>query len=211
MPTIEQIRAARALLGWSQSDLADHSGLSQTGIARIENGTNSPNTQTTAKILNAFDHADIEFIGENGVRKRTGEIRTMKGQEGFLRFYEDIYTTLDKKPGVVRLSNVDERLFEKWLGDNLEKHINRILQMKDVSYKILIKEDDRHFITSDFAEYRWTPAESFASVPFYVYGDKLGMILFDEEPTVIVLDYPRIANAHKKQFDSIWKTAKKVS
>ena len=50
MPTIEQIRAARALLDWSQSDLADKAGLSQTGIARIENGTNQPNSSTLEKI-----------------------------------------------------------------------------------------------------------------------------------------------------------------
>ena len=95
MPTLEQIRAARALIGWSQKDLADHSGLSQTGIARIENGTNQPNSSTITRITAAFDQADIEFIGESGVRKRTGEIRTLKGKAGFIKFLDEIYEEID--------------------------------------------------------------------------------------------------------------------
>ena len=36
MLTIRQIKAARALLGWSQADLARHSGISEPTIARLE-------------------------------------------------------------------------------------------------------------------------------------------------------------------------------
>ena len=94
MPTIEQIRAARALLDWSQSDLADHAGLSQTGIARIENGTNQPNSSTLNKIKAAFENADIEFLGPSGLRKKTGEIKTYRGMEGFRTFMNDVYETI---------------------------------------------------------------------------------------------------------------------
>jgi transcriptional regulator with XRE-family HTH domain len=207
MVTIEQIRAARALLGWSQSDLAEQAGLSQTGIARIENGTNKPNSKTIAKILSAFDSANIEFISTSGVKKASGEIKKYVGQEGFLRFYEDIYKTLETKPDTVYLSNADERQFERWLGEHLKEHVLKILKMK-IQYKILIKEGDSHFITSEFSEYRWLPNESFGSVPFYVYGDKIAFVLFEDEPEVIVLDYPAIANAYKMQFLSSWEQAK---
>ena len=36
MITVRQVKAARALLGWSQSDLAVHSGISEPTIARLE-------------------------------------------------------------------------------------------------------------------------------------------------------------------------------
>jgi len=36
LTTIRQVKAARALLGWSQSDLARHSGISEPTIARLE-------------------------------------------------------------------------------------------------------------------------------------------------------------------------------
>jgi transcriptional regulator with XRE-family HTH domain len=90
MLTIDQIRAARALLDWSQQDLAEHADLSQTGIARIENKTNKPNSKTLQKIESAFDRADIEFIGTSGLRKRRGQIRTLKGAEGLEELTEEI-------------------------------------------------------------------------------------------------------------------------
>ena len=36
MITIRQIKAARALLAWSQADLAKHSGVSEPTVARLE-------------------------------------------------------------------------------------------------------------------------------------------------------------------------------
>ncbi len=112
MPSLEQIRAARALLGWSQHDLADKAGLSQTGIARIENGTNQPNTKTIEKINAAFDAADIEFLGSSGLRKRSDEIRVLRGAEGLRELVEDIYVctkrtieTTDQREALVYLYN----------------------------------------------------------------------------------------------------------
>src|SRR5262245_33186697 len=114
MPTIEQIRAARALLDWSQSDLAHHAGLSQTGIARIENGANQPNSQTLHKIQTAFENADIEFLGDSGLRKRTGEIKVLKGKTGFAQFRQEVLEEARKGNTDICVSNVDERLFDKW-------------------------------------------------------------------------------------------------
>src|SRR5262245_33161383 len=105
MLTIEQIRAARALLDWSQSDLADKAELSQTGIARIENGTNKPNTSTLEKIADAFENAGIEFIGQNGLRKKTDEIKVLRGREGFTTFMNDVYETAKSKGGEFCLHN----------------------------------------------------------------------------------------------------------
>lgn len=64
---VNQIRAARALLDWTQTDLADASGLSQTGIARIENRTNKPNANTLHKIREALYAGGVTFIN-NGVQ-----------------------------------------------------------------------------------------------------------------------------------------------
>jgi predicted transcriptional regulator len=71
LTTIRQIKAARALLGWSQSDLARHSGISEPTIARLEsaNGQLGGRGETVRKIRAAFETSGIEFIEENG----TGE------------------------------------------------------------------------------------------------------------------------------------------
>ena len=71
MTTTRQMKAARSLLGWSQSDLARHSGVSEPTIARLESadGQLGGRGETVRKIQGALELAGIEFIEENG----TGE------------------------------------------------------------------------------------------------------------------------------------------
>lgn len=66
--TIRQLKAARALLGWSQGNLASHSGVSEPTIARLEaeDGVLGGRRETVAKILKALGRAGVEFIPENG-------------------------------------------------------------------------------------------------------------------------------------------------
>ena len=68
MTTIRQVKAARALLGWSQSDLARHSGISEPTIARLESaeGQLGGRGATVERIRSALERSGIEFIDENG-------------------------------------------------------------------------------------------------------------------------------------------------
>jgi transcriptional regulator with XRE-family HTH domain len=66
--TTRQIKAARALLGWSQAELAQRSKISEPTIARLESmdGQLGGREHTAAKIRSAIETAGIEFINENG-------------------------------------------------------------------------------------------------------------------------------------------------
>jgi len=66
--TTRQVKAARALLGWSQADLAQHSGVSEPTVARLESvdGKLGGREDTAKKIKTAIEIAGIEFIDENG-------------------------------------------------------------------------------------------------------------------------------------------------
>jgi transcriptional regulator with XRE-family HTH domain len=69
-----QIRAARALLGWSQGELARRAGVGPATLQRIEqsDGIVKGNFSTIIKIQKALEQAGIHFIeddtGEIGVR-----------------------------------------------------------------------------------------------------------------------------------------------
>jgi len=207
--TTAQIRGARGILNWSQQDLAQRTGISATSIGSIENGQTTPRESTLQTIRKTLENSGIEFIGLDGVRQRSGDVVIFQGRTGFWDFYEDIYSTVKDNPGEILVSNADERLFEKWLdADNLEKHVTRMRNTKGLSYKILVKEGDTHVLaTPDYAQYRWMPKDQFASVPFYVYGKKLAILLFAAEPTVILIKYPAVAEAYRSQFEGMWKTS----
>ena len=185
MPTIEQIRSARAYLGWSQHDLAERAGLSQTGLARIENGTNKPNSQTLAKITHAFDDADIEFLGDTGLRKRSGEIKVLRGTKGFSDFLDDVFETIisngtEEKPTEVFLSNVVHENWGNAIGpEKWKNHTNRMTKHKNImDVRIIVKESDYNFPAQDYARYKWFPETLFNEKSFYSYHDKLAFLDF---------------------------------
>jgi transcriptional regulator with XRE-family HTH domain len=63
----EQSRAARALLDWSQTQLAGRSNLSESTIRSFEKGRKTPTTNNLAAVQRALEQAGIEFIGATGV------------------------------------------------------------------------------------------------------------------------------------------------
>jgi len=63
--TAAQIRAARALIGMTQAELAAMSGVSLPTIKRIETGADAK-VSTVASLQSALEAAGVEFIPENG-------------------------------------------------------------------------------------------------------------------------------------------------
>lgn len=66
--SIRQMKAARALLGWSQDDLAQNSGISVPTIKRLEavDGDIGGRPETGEALVAALKKAGCEFIPENG-------------------------------------------------------------------------------------------------------------------------------------------------
>lgn len=67
MLTAAQIRAARAMLGWKQTDLAKAADISEMSVKKIEAGSVDPRVSTIAAIQSAFESAGIVFLdpGQN--------------------------------------------------------------------------------------------------------------------------------------------------
>ena len=65
MVTSAQIRAARALLGWTVRDLADKAGVHRNTVTRAENETGGPG-YAAAAIRATLEAAGVDFIPENG-------------------------------------------------------------------------------------------------------------------------------------------------
>jgi transcriptional regulator with XRE-family HTH domain len=62
-----QIRAARALVGWSQTEVATAAGLSIPTVKRAEaDGGIHVSDDAMVAIANALKKAGVEFISENG-------------------------------------------------------------------------------------------------------------------------------------------------
>ena len=65
MVTREQVKMARAALGWGVRELAAKAGVAANTISRFENGSDALG-ETLRKIRRVFEEAGITFIDENG-------------------------------------------------------------------------------------------------------------------------------------------------
>ena len=79
MVTPEQCRAGRALLAWSQQQLAAKARVAIVTVQQLEAGIGQPRWATLDVIRRALETAGVEFIAENGggagvrLRKRAKE------------------------------------------------------------------------------------------------------------------------------------------
>jgi transcriptional regulator with XRE-family HTH domain len=73
-----QCRGARALLDWSQDQLAENAQVARATIADFERNVRVPMRQNLVSIVSALEAAGVQFIGENdggvGVRFRKVEL-----------------------------------------------------------------------------------------------------------------------------------------
>ncbi|MEM6780531.1 MAG: helix-turn-helix transcriptional regulator, partial [Pseudomonadota bacterium] len=205
--TTAQIRGARGILDWSQADLSERTGISATSIGSIENGQSTPRASTLDAIRKAFESAGVEFIGLDGVRTKSADIKIWRGTEGYLQYSMDVFETLQRDDREVLQAYVDDSKYADKLEKEAYPHVERMESLQAKKFKILQKEGDIYFPAKEYAEYRWIPKEQFLPVPFIVYGDKFAIQLFEPEPTIIVNSYPMVADAYRIQFEALWENS----
>src|SRR6476661_7827654 len=83
--SVRQLKAARALLAWSQSELARRSGVSEPTIARLESidGDLGGRADTAGKIIAALKAGGLEFT--NGDQPGVRRARTTGGPNSIPR------------------------------------------------------------------------------------------------------------------------------
>lgn len=208
MPTPKQVIAARALLGMSQTQLSELSGIGYTSVSRFEGGGRS--SSSTMDAISKVFQPHVEFIEDTGVKLKAPQIKIHHGRDGLIDFLKYVYDTVKTSGGEICVSNVNEKKFEELLGEEEDRaHMARMNSVKDLSFRVLIQEGDS-YLPGDYCEYRWTPKERYRDVPLYMFKDKTAYIVFGEKPTIYVMSVPEITAMFKMQFDSLWASASEV-
>jgi transcriptional regulator with XRE-family HTH domain len=207
-----QIRAARALVDWSQDDLAAACGLSVATIRKLELGHISPRSSTTQTIRKAFEDTGLEFIEPNGVRQRPDHITVYRGREGARDFFDDVYNTVRQKGcEVVLVCPSASQYLSNVLGDYRDIHVARMAAIKNKCdfVKCILIEDVSPLWAAPYCEYRRISKNYVNSVPFYVYDDKYAIIVPETElaPKITVIRSHAVAEAFRQQFYSMWEKA----
>lgn len=208
MVKLNQIRAARGLLGWHQKDLARIAGISELSVINIENGKTSPQQSTLDKIVKAFEKSGIEFT-DGGVRPKQSRVYRFIGHEEFLKFSDEVYETArTSKNADICVANVREEDFLKWRRERGLAHRARMEALGNVRIRVIVEEGDKNEQAAPYADYRWIARDKFAQVPLYLYGDKTAFIELSEHNVIVtVTDSPAITKAMRKMFEMAWGMA----
>jgi transcriptional regulator with XRE-family HTH domain len=205
MITIEQCRGARGLLGWTQQDLADASGLSKTAINNFEKQHSDIKMESLRAIRMAFESADIEFLSTDGVRKKSDNIQILRGPTAMSDLLGDIATVLQDMGGEILISHVDSSLLSQISSQKIFEHIE-LVKRHTIRQRILCSHGTKN-VLSPTDECRWIPAEMTRANPAtFIYGTKVAFELWDHS-MVIVIDSADAHTAETKRFLYLWEKA----
>ncbi|HEY0902221.1 MAG TPA: helix-turn-helix transcriptional regulator [Micavibrio sp.] len=212
MITREQIKAARALLDWSQKTLAEKSGVSEPTIKLIETARINSKPDTLIQIQETIESAGIEFLLQNGVRFRNDLVTVLEKRhvddDVYLRLLDDIYDTVKDSKQEVLHSFIDNAL-------SPEAVINRELMIRKTGApnRHLVRHNDTYLIYP-LDEYRYLPKGYYINNPTAVYGDKFAVVVqdaqFDQDARnshinkVVIIKNPDIANVKRMEFEILW-------
>lgn len=206
MLTIEQCRGARGLLGWTQQNLADASGLSKTAINNFEKGHSDIKTESLRAIRLAFESSDIEFLGLGGISKKTETFKTFRGRTAINELIDDIHLTLSQKKGEeILISFIDHSLAGRIATQKLFKHIE-FLKDNEISQRILCFTGSKK-VLSPTDDRRWIdPKTADSGTTTFIYGDKVAIELWDRS-MIIVARSKDMSASERGRFEMLWKNA----
>jgi DNA-binding XRE family transcriptional regulator len=209
--TPSQIRAARALIGWTQSGLAQAAGVSRSTIAAIEKETGdvNPTLEIFEKIRTVFEENQVEFLTQHGVRLRNPVIYEDDLPGANRRLLEDIYNVSSRfkfNTGVsdILIYGLREEDAQRSVGDYLAEHVER-LKVDGLREKILCGPDTRTFVGPRSSYRRLSELDSSIS-PVHIYGDKIAIVHWRPKEFVISMESRPFANAVRAMFYELWNT-----
>lgn len=209
MVSSAQLRAARAHLDLSQSATAEGADVHLTTVSSAERGES--NQATLDKLQRFYEAAGVEFLENEGVRLRSGFVRTYEGGEGMRRFFDDVYLTAKEDGGDISLYNGMPKELIRWLGaDWYKMHAERMTaERRRFKFRVIVQEGEDTPIGADFAEYRTVPAPHFQNKTIYVYGGKTAFIDFKEDSVrIVVVEGKGIADSVRTLFNPAWEGAR---
>ncbi len=201
--TPRQIRAARALLDWSQDDLANVSKVSVATIRKIETGVITPRDRTVQLITEALSYAGIVFSGTSGVRLRENDIQTLEGSGCFLQLLDMMYHALRDHAGEALYMNADH-------ARTSEEEKTSLLRMRKegIRFRYLIEEGNTHILWP-LHEVRWIPKKYFRSTLQIIFGNRVAHCLYtnarlEEVAKIMIVDNACHAEAMRNAFQFMW-------
>lgn len=209
-----QIKAARALLDWSQRDLVKVSGLSLAAIRKIELGYISPRKTTMDAISGALQFAGIEFMERDGVRRRSENICIYDGAGCGEEFFDDLYKTARKSKTEIMIAASTVSAFSKLCGLKNFQKLNSLcdlcegISIRCMAYKVSVEGKSPSAV-----QVRILPKIYSDISMLCIYGQKLAIAVPKGEAIskIIVVESSKLSAFAKGTFLGLWEKSKQAN
>ncbi len=199
----------------SQDELAAATGLTPQAIRKIEAESVTPREGTLADIIKVFYDRRLEFTDNQGVRFIPEDVEVLNGAQGLKIFFDKVYSYAQQNGGVIRQNGIGDKTLYECASDVIAEQGERMAALvskkRDVFVRAILNHGDLDFMYSEYADYRWHPHNVPSPVPYYLFGDCIGIFAFRATPSpkIVLISSPIIASVYGTQFDETWLVAEK--
>lgn len=134
-------------------------------------------------------------------KKIEGQVRLFKGIKGVKTVFLDIIRTGKDNYVFGSEGQFSERMPE------FAHQFNRMKKEKGIKTLMIIRKD-RKEIDVNKSNHRYLPNIAESPAVTNVYGDKVAIIIWTDEPEGIIIENAAAAKAYKSYFDIMWKYGK---
>lgn len=205
--SVDQLKAARALLNWSQADLAKKSGYSLPTINNIERGQYEAHTTTMDDIIQTFEQAGVQFLDGPGVRiDNTGfRIKSYEGADALHYLLVKIGLAFTEQGGELLLSGLDEAILTEKAGTDITKLQKRL--GSNVMVKILCHKAQSHGLMFHNFQKK-VVSDAIPLVPCFLYKDRVALVILKNPVHVAILYSDELTKQYVQLFNHLWTTSK---
>ncbi len=136
-------------------------------------------------------------------KKVEGQVRLFKGIKGVKSVFMDIIRT-----GKDNYVFGSEGQFSQRMPDFAHK-FKLLKKQAGIRTRILLRKTARELDIS-LSDHRYVPNVAESPAVTNIYGDKIAIIIWTDEPEAVVIENAAAAKAYKSYFDFMWKHAKPV-
>ncbi len=150
-----------------------------------------------------------ELIEINESAKQPLIVETYRGKNVVRIALRDIINNLkDAKDRELLCTAVDEYLpLEKY--ELIVRQYERDLVYYKIKERVILKEGTKGIFNKGTSVYRKIPEKFFNENPVQIYGDNVQIIVWGNPDYLIIIKNKGVAESHRKQFELLWKIAKK--
>lgn len=137
-------------------------------------------------------------------KKIEGQVRLFKGYKGIQSVFMDIIRTGKDNYVFGSEGQFSERM------PNFAYKFDLLKKQAKINTKLLIRKG-RTELDSKTSEYKYVPGVSESPAVTDIYGDKIAIIIWTDEPEAVIIENPEAAKAYKSYFDFMWKHSKTLN